>query len=429
LARDSGHTESIDAGITSVVQFDDPDVFREIEASGLMRKAVPWQEWNRYKYHIDIDGNTNSWSGLFQRLLTGSPVLKVESSQKMVQWYYDRLVPWHNYVPVASDMSDLVDKIRWLTRNEPLSERIGKHGRELADELSFEREMDRGLLTISAALRHFGRGQKTEASYINRQQSRDHRRSAASGIDHLADGSAPTGRDGGTAPERTLTSSLDFALSGDAVPALRFVNPEGVVGAAIGVRYEQLSGQGSLQYRIYDQKDGRWYEPFRVNGDEHPLEEPTSRFNRHARFEYGFYAPGVTGPEQASLEYHRDPGQVVFQITSHKTDRPIMVLNQIDAPEDGFPIIVVHNSGGMVFALRRNGDITLKGTLWAGAVVVDATVTEPKHAATKAYVDNTVDSLRDEIARLREELTRLRSGQPALADTGATVPQPPDPVE
>jgi hypothetical protein len=106
-----------------------------------------------------------------------------------------------------------------------------------------------------------------------------------------------------------------------------------------------------------------------------------------------------------------------------------MVLNQIDAPEDGFPIIVVHNPGGMVFALRRNGDITLKGTLWAGAVVVDAAVTDPKHAATKAYVDNTVDSLRDEIARLREELTRLRSGQPALVDQGATVPQPPDPVE
>jgi hypothetical protein len=239
-------------------------------------------------------------------------------------------------------------------------------------------------------------------------------------------------QDGGKAAgehEQALGATIDFALSPHAGPALQFINPEGKVAAAIAVRYEQLSGQGSFQYRIYDQKDGRWFEPFRVNGDEHPPEEPNSRFNRHARFEYGFYAPGVTGPEQASLEFHRDPGQVAFQITSHKTDRPLMVLNQVDAPEDGFPIIVVHNPGGMVFALRRNGDITLKGTLWAGAVVVDAAVTDPKHAATKAYVDNTVDSLRDEIARLREELTRLRSGQPALVDQGATVPQPPDPVE
>jgi len=239
------------------------------------------------------------------------------------------------------------------------------------------------------------------------------------------DGSKPAGE-----LNPALGSALDFALSPHAGPALQFINPEGKVGAAIAVRYEQLSGQGSFQYRIYDQMDGRWYEPFRVNGDEHPPEEPNSRFNRHARFEYGFYAPGVTGPEQASLEFHRDPGQVVFQITSHKTDRPLMVLNQVDAPEDGFPIIVVHNNNGAVFAFRRNGDITLKGALRSGgAVVIDAAVTEPKHAATKAYVDNALGSLRDAVARLREELTRLRSGQPAIADTGATAPQPPDPVE
>jgi hypothetical protein len=240
-------------------------------------------------------------------------------------------------------------------------------------------------------------------------------------------------QDGGKAagePKQAPGSTLDFALSPHAGPALQFINPEGKVAAAIAVRYEQLSGQGSFQYRIYDQKDGRWYEPFRVNGDEHPPEEPNSRFNRHARFEYGFYAPGVTGPEQASLEFHREPGQVAFQITSHKTDRPLMVLNQVDAPEDGFPIIVVHNNNGAVFAFRRNGDITLKGALRSGgAVVIDAAVTEPKHAATKAYVDEAVAPLRDEIARLREELTRLRSGQQAIADQDPNVPQPPDSVE
>jgi hypothetical protein len=128
--------------------------------------------------------------------------------------------------------------------------------------------------------------------------------------------------------------------------------------------------------------------------------------------------------------FHCEPGQPVFQISSHKTSQPMMLLHQFNAPEDGFPIVAVHNAGEAVFTLRRNGDITLKGTLWTGgAVVVDAAVTEPKHAATKAYVDNALGSLRDEIARLREELTRLRSGQPALVDQGATVPQPPDPVE
>jgi hypothetical protein len=231
-------------------------------------------------------------------------------------------------------------------------------------------------------------------------------------------------------PLPNRSAAFDLALSPRAEPAFRFINPDGKIGAAIAVRYEQLSGQGSFQYRIYDQTDGRWYEPFRVNGDEHPREEPASRFNRHARFLCGFYTPGVVDPEMASMEFHCQPGQPVFQINSHKTDQPLMVLNQFDAPLDGFPIIVVHNTSGLVFALRRNGDITLKGDLRAGgAVVVDATVTEPKHAATKAYVDNAMDALRDEIGRLREELMRLRSAQHGDDAKGPGLPQAPDTVE
>jgi len=229
----------------------------------------------------------------------------------------------------------------------------------------------------------------------------------------------PLQRDDRDKPEKSaepLHGQLEFALSPHAEPAFRFVNPEGKVGAALTMRYEPLSGQGSLQYIIYDQDDGRWCEPFRVNGDEHPTEEPNSRFNRHARFLYGFYTPGVTEPEKASMEFHCEPGQVVFQITSHKTDRPLMVLNQVDGPQDGFPIIVVQNRSGLLFALSRNGDITLKGVLQTGGgVIIEAPVTQPKHAATKDYVDQTVTSLKLEIEQLREEIAALRAGLRAAA--------------
>jgi hypothetical protein len=74
--------------------------------------------------------------------------------------------------------------------------------------------------------------------------------------------------------------------------------------------------------------------------------------------------------------------------------------------------------------------MTLKGTFWAGgAVVVDAAVTEPKHAATKAYVDNAMEALRDEIGRLREEFIRLRSAQHGDDAQGPSLPQAPDTVE
>ena len=84
IARRHERTSLIDAGISQVVNFADPTVADEIKAAGLMKGFVPWQEWGRYRYHIDIDGNSCPYSNLFQRLLTGSPVLKVQSSRGLI---------------------------------------------------------------------------------------------------------------------------------------------------------------------------------------------------------------------------------------------------------------------------------------------------------------------------------------------------------
>jgi hypothetical protein len=163
LAQSDEFVGLIDAGISKIAQFDDLQVVEEIKQSGVFRDFVPWQDWNQYKYHIDIDGNTNAWEGFFLRLLTGSPVLKIESGSGRVQWFYDRLVPWKHYVPVAPDMSDLADKIRWLVRNPSTAQRIGQHGREFADAATYEREIERAVPVISAAFRYFcGQGKDIE---------------------------------------------------------------------------------------------------------------------------------------------------------------------------------------------------------------------------------------------------------------------------
>ncbi len=79
-------TGLFDVGISKVDLFGG-DPGREIPASGLMRSHVPATEFQRYKYQIDIDGHSNSWPGLFLKLLTGSPVLKVASRRGFRQWY------------------------------------------------------------------------------------------------------------------------------------------------------------------------------------------------------------------------------------------------------------------------------------------------------------------------------------------------------
>jgi hypothetical protein len=80
--------------------------------------------------------------------LTGSAVLKVASRRGFRQWYYDRLVPWHNFVPVATDLSDLVDRHRWLMENDEAARNIGVAGRALALSMAPSSELELARRTV-----------------------------------------------------------------------------------------------------------------------------------------------------------------------------------------------------------------------------------------------------------------------------------------
>ena len=147
----AAHPALFDAGLAGIVQLSEADT-AAVNASGLVRKFVPETQFHEFRYQIDIDGNTNSWPGLFQKLLTGSPVLKVASRNGHRQWYYERLVPWTNFVPVASDMSDLVEKLEWLIAHDAEAQRIGAAGRSLALAMTVPAELERARATIAAAL-------------------------------------------------------------------------------------------------------------------------------------------------------------------------------------------------------------------------------------------------------------------------------------
>lgn len=141
----------LDVGITSIVQFIDPDEAESLTNSGVVRQHIPATEFNTYRYHIDIDGNTNSWPGLFQKLLTGSPVLKIASADGYRQWYYDRLIPWKNFVPVRNDLSDLLQKIRFLISNDELAQEIGRNALDLANTMDLSSEVVRSFDTIEGS--------------------------------------------------------------------------------------------------------------------------------------------------------------------------------------------------------------------------------------------------------------------------------------
>lgn len=152
LSNQVEHQSMFDVGVSSLTQVSKNEE-KEIIEAGYIRNFVPLSLSNQYKYQIDIDGNTNAWPALFQKLLSGSAVLKIASPHNFRQWYYDELVPWVNYVPVKSDMSDLVEKIHWLIDHDDEAMQIGINGRKLASKLTYDEELNKALINIHKALK------------------------------------------------------------------------------------------------------------------------------------------------------------------------------------------------------------------------------------------------------------------------------------
>lgn len=132
--------QRFDCFISHVVQEQYPEELEEIRSTGLLKNFISNSNLTGFKYHIDIDGNTSSWPGLFTKLLSGGVVLKVSSERGYRQWYYPRLEPWVHYVPVAADFSDLFEKVEWLYDHDEDAQRIGEAGRALAMGMTLEGE-------------------------------------------------------------------------------------------------------------------------------------------------------------------------------------------------------------------------------------------------------------------------------------------------
>lgn len=144
------HPELLNARITRVEQrpgYIEKEAF--YNESGIFGPEEDQANILKYRYQIDIDGNTNTWSSLFLKLLTGTPVLKLDSEFGFRQWYYGQLSPWENYVPVKADGSDLLEKIDWLRRNQTEARRIGAAGRKLADSINFEVSVHQATNTLA----------------------------------------------------------------------------------------------------------------------------------------------------------------------------------------------------------------------------------------------------------------------------------------
>ncbi|CAG7853995.1 Beta-1,2-xylosyltransferase 1 Short=Cxt1p [Serendipita indica DSM 11827] len=124
----------MDIAFTSNASQCELQICKEIEKDYRFRQErLTWDEANKYKYLLDVDGN--GWSARFKRLMTtNSLVLKATICP---EWYADRIQSWVHYVPVKTDLTDLYDLMTFFrgdgsdnTGNDRLAEKIATAGKK-----------------------------------------------------------------------------------------------------------------------------------------------------------------------------------------------------------------------------------------------------------------------------------------------------------
>jgi|TARA_Y100000992_G_scaffold229555_1_gene160886 hypothetical protein len=84
------------------------------------------------KYTILLDIEGGGYSGRLKYLLhTGRPVIVVDRVPK--EFFYPFMKPWEHYIPVENDLSDLIEKTKWIIDNYQEAAEIGLNGKEFAN--------------------------------------------------------------------------------------------------------------------------------------------------------------------------------------------------------------------------------------------------------------------------------------------------------
>ena len=84
---------------------------------------------SKFKIVLDIGGI--GYSGRLKYLLfSGRPLIFVD--RPYVEYFHDDLIPYKHYIPVKRDLSDLVDKTKWILENYDEALMIAKNARDFA---------------------------------------------------------------------------------------------------------------------------------------------------------------------------------------------------------------------------------------------------------------------------------------------------------
>ena len=102
-----------------------------------------------YKYIIvPRSGMGLSTSGRLAKLLAHSGAVILLATGSYYYHFSARLEPWVHFVPIANNLADIVEKVRWLQSHDDLAQQIAKNGMAFGD--SYLRKEDYLCYTAAA---------------------------------------------------------------------------------------------------------------------------------------------------------------------------------------------------------------------------------------------------------------------------------------
>src|SRR5690606_24559218 len=124
------HPAAIDAGFSS---------FSAAQGATFLAELLPLKSYAsvndhlKFKYLIDVDGNSCSYIRMYWLLLSNSVVFKHTSDN--IQWYYRGLTALQHYIPVQADFSDIIAKYEWAKAHDDEANKIAQAATMRAREI------------------------------------------------------------------------------------------------------------------------------------------------------------------------------------------------------------------------------------------------------------------------------------------------------
>lgn len=167
-AISSKNRDILDARATAHPDF--PEHKKQFEEKGILGERVSWKEFLECKYLPYVDGVMCAAPALQWRLLSGSLTFKPDSEE--IQWFYRALKPYIHYVPVKSDLSDLIEKIEWAKEHDGECKQIASQALKFAEENILYHDV---LNYFCLTLKRYGTCQNLNSEELKKQVKQDHR--------------------------------------------------------------------------------------------------------------------------------------------------------------------------------------------------------------------------------------------------------------